>query len=163
MSSSLSPAPDRVLERLTAEPTAGRLLAAATVELVGLLDASACVLSRLVGDVLVEIAEHSRTGSTLQLGHGYVLGDYPLTREVVESGQPRTASLFDDRADAAEAELLRELGFTSLLMLALPGETGPWGLVELYATDARTWTAADSATGERVVAGVSELLAALER
>jgi hypothetical protein len=46
---------------------------------VEVVDGIACAISRVVGDVLIQVAEHSRDGRTLVLGHGYLISDFPLT------------------------------------------------------------------------------------
>ena len=109
------------------------VLKALAGHLVETLDASACVVSRIVGDMLVQLTEHTRAGTTLkQLGHGYLIADFPLTREVLEKSETRTVTLDDPDADDAEARLLRELGFDALLMTPLCVDARPWALVEVY-------------------------------
>jgi hypothetical protein len=100
--------------------------------LVTRLDATACTVSRVIGDLLVDLVDYSVPGPLPQLGHGYLISDYPLTREVLEQVEPRTVFTGDDEADEAEVRLLRQLGFDALLMLALPGNGAIWGLFEIY-------------------------------
>ena len=88
--------------------------------LVEILDVSASIVSRIVGEMLVELAAYAKPGEDLkQLGHGYLIADYPLTQRALEHGRPAFVSLDDPEADPAEARLLRELGFERLLMLSL--------------------------------------------
>src|SRR5436189_2265582 len=94
------------------------------------LGAEACAISRLVGELLVQIEEVVQPGRSLIIGQGYVVTDYPLTREVLESRQPRPVSVFDPDADEAEADLLRDLSYEALLMLPLVVGPEPWALVE---------------------------------
>ena len=68
-------------------------------------------------------------------GTEYLISDFPLTREVVDSGEPRWVSRLDSDAEENESALLRKLGFESLLMVCLPTSNACWGLVELYAED----------------------------
>ena len=83
--------------------------------------------------MLVELAAYAKPGEDLkQLGHGYLIADYPLTQRALEHGRPAFVSLDDPEADPAEARLLRELGFERLLMLSLPVDGRPWALLELY-------------------------------
>src|SRR5207244_12385940 len=102
------------------------LLAIAARWLWRLLGVSACTRSRVLGVRLVDLVEHHHSGRQDRLGHGCLVSDYPLTRAVIEEREPRTVFLDDPEADAAEAELLRELGFGSLLMVAIEagGEIG---------------------------------------
>jgi hypothetical protein len=123
---------DDAVGRLTRETTVRGLLGAACRELVELLDATACAISRVIGDLLVGLDEHTTSGRPLAHGHEYLISDFPLTREVVETGQPRWVSRLDEHADEHEAELLSRLGFESLLMVCLPADDGCWALVEVY-------------------------------
>jgi GAF domain-containing protein len=118
---------------LAARKTIPEILRALCRHLVDVLDVSASIVSRIVGEMLVELAAYSKADVNLkQLGHGYLIADYPLTHEVLEHGTPEAVSLDDPDVDPAEARLLRELGFERLLMLSLPVEGRPWALVELY-------------------------------
>jgi GAF domain-containing protein len=108
------------------------LLAATAQELVSGLQADACTVSRVIGDVLILVTEQAPKGRTLLMGQGYLVPDYPLTQIVLSSGTPRMLTLADDDVDPAEATVLRELGFASLLMLPLQIGGLTWGLVEVY-------------------------------
>ena len=105
------------------------------------LEADACAVSRVIGDVLILIAER-HDGETLQLGQGYLISDYPLTRAVLATGEPRTLTLDDPDVDRAEATTLRDLGYGSLLMLALELNGARWGLVEVYRRGTRPFDGA---------------------
>src|SRR5207248_3405149 len=109
----------RVVEALQGETSLPGLLHAATRELVGVVDGLACAISRVVGDVLIQVAEHSRDGRTLVLGHGYLISDFPLTGTALQQAQPKLVSLLDPNPDPREAVLLAELKLDSLLMLPL--------------------------------------------
>ena len=85
------------------------LLAATADELVAALQADACAVSRVIGDVLILVTERAPDGTTLQMGQGYLVPDYPLTQEVLSSGRPRALTRTDDDVDPAEATVLREL------------------------------------------------------
>jgi GAF domain-containing protein len=108
------------------------VLRATCRELVELVGAEGCVLSRVIGELLIEVAEYARSGKNLSLGHGYLIPDFPVTQDVIEQREARTVSLADPDADPNEAALLRELGFDTLLMLPLVSRGECWGLVELY-------------------------------
>ena len=86
----------------------------------------------MIGDLLVGLDEHTTSGRPLAHGHEYLISDFPLTREVVEGGEPRWVYRLDPSADEQEATLLSKLGFESLLMVCLPSSGSCWGLVELY-------------------------------
>jgi GAF domain-containing protein len=133
------------------------------VELTDLVDGEGCNLSRVIGELLVDLLEHTRSGRRIQLGRGYLLSDYPLTREVIELGEPRTVSVLDPTADASEVALLRELGFDSLLMLPLKLGGRCWGLVELYRAGPQTFDTADVAAALAFVERTAGLLDGLQR
>jgi GAF domain-containing protein len=127
----------RATSALDREQTVRGLLDTACRELVKTLNATACAISRVVGDLLIALAEHSRGSGPLELGHEYLISDYPLTLEVVQSHQPRAVSLLDNAPEPNEAALLEKLGFESLLMVCLCAGGDCWGLVEVYADGAR--------------------------
>jgi GAF domain-containing protein len=150
-------------ERLRAETAVPGLLAATARTFVELLDAPACTISRVIGDLLVDLIQHRQSGNPDRLGHGYLISDYPLTRTVVEEREPRTVFLGDPAADPAEAGLLRELGFDSLLMVAIAGEDGAWGLIEVYGEEGRRFSEEEVALARRLADEVSDALSRLER
>jgi hypothetical protein len=127
----------QAVEALRSETTLPGLLHASTREFVAVVDGLACAISRVVGDVLIQVAEYARDGRTLVLGHGYLISDFPLTDEALRSGEPQCLSLLDPDPDPREATLLSELELDSLLMIPLPSPTGPWGLAEIYVNGRR--------------------------
>jgi GAF domain-containing protein len=112
--------------------TVPQLLAATARAIVDELDAQACTISRAIGDLLVDLVDYSSTGAGVQVGHGYLISDFPETRAVLEQLKPQTVFAKDPEADGQEVALLRELGFDSLLMLPLEADGTAWGLVEVY-------------------------------
>ena len=84
--------------------------------LVAELEADACAVSRVIGDVLILVAETVTEGHMLLQGQGYLVPDYPQTAEVLATGVPCTLTLADSDVDDAEAQVLRDA----------------WGLVEVY-------------------------------
>ena len=119
-------------ERLRAEKTVPGLLGATARAYVELLDAPACTISRVIGDLLVDLMQHQKSGKPDRLGHGYLISDYPLTRAVIEERRPQTVSQDDPEPDENELKLLKELGYDALLMVAIEAGDGAWGLVEVY-------------------------------
>jgi hypothetical protein len=120
----------------TADLRLGDALTQLAHELVALTAADACVLSRVVGDVLI-ITRTLSADALLELGQGFLVSDYPATVAVMASGEPAALTLADADVDEQEAELLRELGFATLLMLPFDVAGERWGLVELYRRDVR--------------------------
>jgi GAF domain-containing protein len=146
---------------LEAETTIRGLLGAACRELVELTGGTACAISRVIGDLLVGLDEHTTSGRRLEIEHEYLISDFPLTREVVEGGEPRWLSRLDENPEANEAALLAELGFESLLMVCLPTSDGCWGLVEVYAEHGR-FGEEDAEVAARLAARTGELLERLD-
>ena len=153
---------ERVTEALGAQTTIRGVLETACHGLVDTLDASACEISRVVGDLLVGLVELSPGDERrLDLGHEYVISEYPLTQEVIERGEARTVSLREEAPEPNEAKLLEKLGFDSLLMVCLPTTTGCWGLVEAYA-DEKLFNESDAAAAERIAVVTGEQLDRLD-
>ena len=146
---------------LAEEQTIRGLLGSACREAVGLFDATACAISRVLGDLLVGLDEHTLSGRPLAHGHEYLISDFPLTREVVDSGEPRWISRLDADADEDESALLAKLGFESLLMVCLPTSDSCWGLLELYAERGH-FDAERAELAARYAVRVGELLERLE-
>lgn len=119
------------------------VLAAMAASLVEELRADACAVSRVIGDVLILVHEEVGEGQTLQLGQGYLVTDYPQTAQVLATGMPCALTLDDVDVDSAEAAVLRDLGYRSLVMLPLELKGAVWGLVEVYRRAAEPFTDAD--------------------
>lgn len=102
------------------------------------------------------------SGRSLEHGHEYLISDYPLTQEVIGSGEPRRVSRLDPDADATEAELLEKLGFESLLMVCLPAGDDCWGLVEVY-LERGEFDEEQARLTERITSRAGELLGRIER
>lgn len=152
-----------VAERLRGEKSVPGVLGVTARSLVDLLNAQGCTISRVIGDLLVDLIQHRRSGEPDSLGHGYLISDYPLTREVIERRQPRTVFLDDPDTDESEATLLRTLGFDSLLMVPIEAGEGAWGLVEIYGEKGRRFEDHDVELVTGVVQQVGECLGQLEQ
>ncbi len=150
-------------ERLRAEKTVPGLLGATARAYVELLDAPACTISRVIGDLLVDLMQHQRSGTPNRLGHGYLISDYPLTRAVIEERRPRTVSRNDPEPDQNEMKLLQQLGFDALLMVAIEAEDGAWGLVEVYGEKGRRFKDDEVELAQDLAGEVGEILRRLER
>jgi GAF domain-containing protein len=150
-------------EALQRETTIAGVLKTTCVELTNALEAEACNLSRVIGQLLVDLVEHSRDGRRIQLGRAYLVPDYPVTEEVVESGEPRTVWLYDPGVDPGEAALLRELDFDALLMLPLQLDERCWGLLEVYRMGTRVFSSEDIALGIEIAAHAGRAVENLQR
>lgn len=129
----------------------GDALHARVQELRACLDADACAISRVIGDVLIVVASDVSDGVTLQFGQGFLVSDYPVTKRVLDTGEPVALTVAEADVDEAEARVLRELGFAALAMLRFDVAGERWGLVEAYRLDARPF-AADVLAGARTSA-----------
>jgi GAF domain-containing protein len=107
--------------------------------------------------------QHQRTGPPDRLGHGYLISDYPLTRAVIEERRPRTVSQDDPEPDENELKLLKELGYDALLMVAIEGGDGAWGLVEVYGEKGRRFKDEEVELAQDLAGEVGEILKQLER
>lgn len=133
-------------------PTAAqRQLERLCESLVDEVGASAALVSRVIGELLIEVAEHVTSPRSLRTGHGYLIEDFPLTLEVIRRREPRMVALDEPEPDPAEAGLLRQLGFQSLLMLPLESGEECWGLVELYREDVGSFLSEDVARAREVL------------
>jgi GAF domain-containing protein len=154
------------VERATAglgnEPSVPSLLSATARALVEVLDVAACTISRVIGDLLVDLVQHRKTGQPARLGHGYLISDYPLTREVLDRIEPRTVFVADTDADPAEVRLLREMEFDALLMAAIDIDGRVWGLVEVYGNDGRRFEQEDVSVAVDVTRAAATRLKQLE-
>jgi GAF domain-containing protein len=148
------------LERIEAEESVSRVLHVACAELVELFDATFASVSRVIGDLLVELSGYRRGGEPHPL-ELFLVTDYPLTQEVISAGEPRIVLRSDPGADPAEAALLRRLGFDSVLMLPLRSHGQSWGLVEIYGGD-RRFDGDEIATASAILDRVGQLVAELE-
>lgn len=149
-------------EQLRGAGSVAELLGLTAEAMVELLDAPACTISRVIGDLLVDLVQHQRAGKPDRLGHGYLISDFPLTRAVIETRQPETVYAGDSDADEAETTLLAELGFDSLLMLAIETGNEAWGLVEVYG-NGRRFEPADVELAQALTAEAGEVLGRLSR
>jgi GAF domain-containing protein len=99
----------------------------------------------------VDIARHELRDIDLGDEHAYLIDDFPVTKQVLETGVPRAVSFLDDDLDPAEAIVLREVQMNCCLLLPLHLHGGPWGLVELYDMRLRRFTRDDQAVAEFLV------------
>ena len=81
----------------------------------------------------------------------YRITDFPLTAEVLRSGEARTVSFAEGDVDPSEAFILRDLGMNALLMLPMQVRGSAWGLVELYEMRLRRFTDEDVAVAQFLV------------
>jgi hypothetical protein len=148
---------DRAGESFEGVETVWDLTSRLCVALVAETGASGCIVSRVIGDVLVQVAEHAVDGRTFQLGRGFLVSQFPATAAVLESDVPRAVSVEDANPDVAEVAVLEALAMSSVLMLAMGARGSAWGLVELY-RESGSFTAVEIERATRVVGAASSWL-----
>jgi diguanylate cyclase (GGDEF)-like protein len=127
---------------IEAEQTAEDVLGRLCKSLVFVVGATGCSASYVVGDFLVDATDHALREVWLGDEAAYRISDFPLTAEVLRTGEPRAVS-FLDPVDPAEAFILRELEMNAMLMLPLRVHGKPWGLIEVYEMRLRRFTEDD--------------------
>lgn len=120
--------------------------------LVFVVGATGCSASRVVGEYIVDVTDHALREVSLGDEAAYRVADFPLTEEVLRSGEPSAVSFADGDVDPAEAFILRDLGMSALLMLPVRVRGAAWGLVELYEMRHRRFTEEDVAVAQFLVA-----------
>jgi HD-GYP domain-containing protein (c-di-GMP phosphodiesterase class II) len=145
--------------RIAATTTHDGVLRAAAHELRVILDASACWISRIDGgDTLVDAAIDSIQPWLAEGDTGYLICDYPVTAEVLETGVAHTTSLADADVDPSEAYALRGVRMQSVLMLRLRVDDRAWGLVEVFDAGPRRFDRNQMAVAELVLVQVELML-----
>jgi transcriptional regulator with GAF, ATPase, and Fis domain len=122
------------------------------------LDGVACLVSRVIGDAIIQVAEYAADGRSYQLGRGFLVSEFPATEEVLTTGEPQAVSVDDDDPDPAEVEVLNDLAVRSVLMLALNADTRGWGLVEVYRNEPSTFDAEEIDRAQAIVERADERL-----
>ena len=131
----------------TVEGVCGRLCKA----LVFVVGATACSTSRVLGDYIVDATEHALREVSLGDEAAYRIADFPLTADVLRTGEPRAVSFMDGDVDPSEAFILRDLGMNALLMLPIRVGGRVWGLTELYEMRLRRFAEDDIAVAQFLV------------
>jgi diguanylate cyclase (GGDEF)-like protein len=147
---------------LGSETTLEAMLLSAARHLTAVVGGTACVISRLAGATLQDVATFTPSPWKFESGSAYLLEDYPVTVSVLESGEPRAVALADEGVDAAEAFVLRKFGMRSVLMLRVAVEGRTWGLAEIYDARDHRFGPTDSGLAQLVVGHVEALLAQFE-
>jgi len=146
-------------EEVTVEGVFNRLCKS----LVFVVGATACSASRVVGDYIVDATEHSLREISLGDEAAYRIADFPLTADVLRSGEARAVSFADGDVDPAEAFILRELGMNALLLLPIRVGGRSWGLIELYEMRLRRFGADDVAVAQFLVAQAERRFETVEK
>jgi diguanylate cyclase (GGDEF)-like protein len=96
-------------------------------------------------DAVVMLVEYLEGKEEITVGGGtvYALGDYPLTRHVLESQSSVQVRVSDPAADPAEVALLEQRGHKTLLMLPVVARGETIGLMEIIDERDRDFDAYD--------------------
>ena len=125
------------------------------------IGATGVQISRVQGDRLVDITQHVLRDVDLGDDSAYLIDEFPLTKDVLESGVSRAISFLDEDLDRAEAFVLRELKMNCCLLLPLRVAGRSWGLVELYDRRLRRFTDEDRAVADFLIAQATRRLESL--
>ena len=77
----------------------------------------------------------------------YLIADYPVTQDVLDTATVKSISFLDDEVDSGEAFVLRELQMNAAMLVPLVVHGHSWGLVEIYDMRLRRFTPEDEAVG----------------
>jgi transcriptional regulator with GAF, ATPase, and Fis domain len=120
------------------------------------------VISRIEGGCLRDLTTHALRDVDLGDDDSYVITDYPVTQEVLETRRVRSLSFLDDDIDSAEAFVLRELQMNAAMLLPLVVQEEPWGLVEIYDMRMRRFTVEEEAVAQFLVAQAGKRIEMLD-
>ena len=148
-----------VARRIAGATSVDAVLQIAARELRALLGATACLVSRIDRGTLVDSAVDSLVPWVAEENAGYLLSDYPLTLEVLRTGEPHEISLVDPDVDPSEAFALRQVRMQSVLMLRISLDGTPWGLAEVFDNGLRRFDRDETAVAELVLVQVESLVA----
>jgi len=113
--------------------------------------ATGTAISRVEGPRLLDLMTHSFRDVDFSDDNVYVIADYPVTQEVLETPCVRSISFLDEEIDPGEAVVLRELQMNSAMLVPLRVNDRSWGLVEIYDMRMRRYTPEDEAVAEFLV------------
>ena len=123
--------------------------------------ATGSLISRVDGSRLVDLVCHALRDVDLDATSAYLIDDFPVTKEVLDSGEPRSISFLDENLDRAEAFVLRELEMNCALLLAIVVDGTTWGLAEVYDKRLRRFTRDDESVSAFLVAQAARRIEAL--
>lgn len=114
------------------EPTVGDVLERLSKALAFVVGATGTTISKVDGPRLADTAKHALRDVDLGEDVAYVIAEFPVTAQVLQSLAPKAISFLDEDLDGAEAFVLRELKMNSALLVPIVVHDQAWGLVEIY-------------------------------
>jgi diguanylate cyclase (GGDEF)-like protein len=143
------------------EPTVERVLERLGKAIAFVVGATATNISRVDGAQLTDTAQHALRDVDLGGQKAYVIADFPVTQEVLETLTARAISFLDEDLDGAEAFVLRELQMNSALLVPIVVHGKGWGLVEIYDMRLRRFDADETAVACFLVGQAARCIEAL--
>jgi transcriptional regulator with GAF, ATPase, and Fis domain len=123
--------------------------------------ASGTNISKVDGPRLADTAKHALRNIDLGEDVAYMIADFPVTQEVLETLNSKSISFLDDDLDEAEAFVLRELQMNSLLLVPIVIDGAAWGLVEIYDMRLRRYDDEEMAVADFLVGQAARRIEAL--
>ena len=133
------------------EETLGGVLERLGKAIAFVVGATATNISKVEGPRLVDMTKHALRDIDLGEDVAYLISDYPVTQEVLDTEIVRSVSFLDDEIDSGEAFVLRELQMNAVMLVPLVVDGGSWGLVEIYDMRLRRFTTEDEALARFLV------------
>ncbi len=146
---------------LWSEPTLDGVLERLSKVIAFVVGATATNISKVDGPRLTDTARHALRDVDLGEDNAYVIADFPVTQEVLETQTARAISFLDDDLDGAEAFVLRELQMNSALLVPIVVHGRAWGLVEIYDMRLRRYDADETAVACFLVGQAARRIEAL--
>jgi len=118
-------------------------------------------ISKVDGPRLSDTAKHALRDVDLGEDVAYVIADFPVTEQVLETLTAKSISFLDDDLDGAEAFVLRELQMNSALLVPIVVDGEAWGLVEIYDMRLRRYDDDETAVASFLVGQAARRIEAL--
>ncbi len=124
--------------------------------------ATATNISKVEGARLADMTKHTLRDVDLGEDSAYLIADYPVTQQVLDTAAVRSISFLDDEVESGEAFVLRELEMNAVMLVPLVVRGRSWGLVEIYDMRLRRFTPDDEALAWFLVGQAGRRLEALD-
>ena len=134
-----------------AEDSVGEVLERLGKAIAFVVGATATNISKVEGPRLADMTKHALRDVDLGEDFAYLIADYPVTQEVLDTATVRSVSFLDDEVDSGEAFVLRELQMNAVMLVPLIVHDRSWGLVEIYDMRLRRFTTEDEALARFLV------------
>ena len=143
------------------ESTVEQVLERLSKSIAFVVGATATNISKVDGPRLSDTAKHALRDVDLGEDVAYVIADFPVTEQVLETLTAKSISFLDDDLDGAEAFVLRELQMNSALLVPIVVDGRAWGLVEIYDMRLRRYDDDETAVATFLVGQAARRIEAL--